>query len=46
MVVSFDMLYPAEWLEAKAEGDPEGKTNRDVQKVVSLDSNQPLVQIF
>ncbi|KAF8839893.1 alpha/beta-hydrolase, partial [Paxillus ammoniavirescens] len=29
--IAFDMLFPAEWLDAKAEDDPEGRTNRDVQ---------------
>lgn len=29
------MLYPDEWLDEKAEGDAHGRTNREVQRVVS-----------
>jgi len=25
------MLFPTEWLEAKAEGDPRGRTNREIE---------------
>lgn len=32
---SLGTLFPAEWLEAKAEGDPRGRTNREVQTEVS-----------
>ncbi|KIJ17067.1 hypothetical protein PAXINDRAFT_130593 [Paxillus involutus ATCC 200175] len=32
--IAFDMLFPAEWLDAKAEDDPEGRTNRNVQSEV------------
>lgn len=33
--IIFDMLFPNEWLETKAEGDADGRTNREVQRVVS-----------
>jgi hypothetical protein len=29
-----EMCYNASWLDAKAENDPEGRTNRDVQIMV------------
>ena len=29
-------LFPVEWLDAKAEGDPRGRTNREVQTEVGL----------
>ncbi|KAF8834723.1 hypothetical protein BDN67DRAFT_1045132 [Paxillus ammoniavirescens] len=32
--ITFDMLFPAEWLDAKAEEDPEGQTNRDIQSAL------------
>lgn len=32
---SLETLFPAEWLEAKAEGDPRGRTNREIQTEVS-----------
>jgi len=30
------MLFPEEWLEAQADGDVEGRTNREVQRVLYL----------
>lgn len=30
------MVFPVSWLDAKAEGDPQGRTNRQVQTEVSL----------
>jgi hypothetical protein len=37
--IIFEMLFPDEWLEAKADGDAEGRTNREVQWVVSGSSS-------
>lgn len=34
--IVMDMLYPQPWLEKKAEGDPEGRTNLEVQSAVSM----------
>ncbi|KZT57188.1 alpha/beta-hydrolase [Calocera cornea HHB12733] len=31
--MALDMVFPPEWLEAKAEGDPEGRTNLEVKRV-------------
>lgn len=33
--VILDMVFPQSWLNAPAPGDPEGRTNREVQTVVS-----------
>lgn len=30
-----DMVFTQEWLDEKAEDDPDGKTNRDLMVVVS-----------
>ena len=32
---SLETLFPVEWLEAKAEGDPRGRANREIQAEVS-----------
>lgn len=32
--IILEMVYPVAWLEEKAEGDPEGRTNREVQTKV------------
>jgi hypothetical protein len=32
--IILDMLYPSEWLEERAEGDPAGRTNREIQTEV------------
>ncbi|KAI8998792.1 alpha/beta-hydrolase [Trametes punicea] len=29
--IVIESLYPKEWLDSKAEGDPEGRTNRDIE---------------
>ncbi|KAF9468764.1 alpha/beta-hydrolase [Collybia nuda] len=34
--IIMDMLYPEAWLNAKAEGDPEGRTNRHMQSEAYL----------
>jgi pimeloyl-ACP methyl ester carboxylesterase len=33
--IAVDTLYPIEWLKAQADGDPQGRTNRQVQIAVS-----------
>lgn len=33
---SLGILFPTEWLEVKAEGDPRGRTNRQIETEVSL----------
>lgn len=33
---SLETLFPAAWLEEKAEGDPRGRTNREIQTEVYL----------
>jgi len=33
---SLETLFPVAWLEAKAEGDPRGRTNREIEREVSL----------
>jgi hypothetical protein len=34
--IVMDMLYPQPWLAEKAEDDPEGRTNLEVQSAVSI----------
>ena len=45
VATSLVTLFPAAWLEAKAEGDPRGRTNREVQTEVSL-GVLPLAEVF
>ena len=33
------MLFPNDWLDSLAENDPEGRTNRQVQREVSVRSH-------
>lgn len=36
VTISLSSLFPDPWLEEKAEGDPDGRTNRELQTEVSF----------
>lgn len=36
MSKSLDMLFPVAWLEERREGDPRGRTNREIETEVGL----------
>lgn len=41
--IILDMVYPQVWLAEKAEGDSEGRTNKEIQTIVRFNHRQSIL---